>query len=277
MSINSSESPRVLQAWDFMIDFFGLCIGFGGLAVLIIFGLRLTQRDQLVVSLKKELLEVISICLCVGLIVYILLLSRENLESVKEQLSLVLVASFLLIRNIACLSITVIAPILKRREGNIIPYGETWECAKNLELTLNTILPFTYFVSYIKTETDPISKNILGMFTEIKLYEAKADSREYNQEVLDLATNIMNNYINSEDASEKTGLPQEVLARIDKKFKCMGQIADKHLFDSIYGIIMGKLHKLFVSFKKSKVFNQLKEELIRNEVIYERLVFSELI
>jgi len=171
---------------------------------------------------------------------------------------------------------TLTSCIIKHFHHSIIPYGECLECSRSLEKVLASRISIISFHNYLEDTSDSEGHIMLEFYELIKIFEdeiekiqleGSASSESTRLEAFNLASEIMNNYINSIEFLTKN-IPQDVVLAIKRKME--SQNIDKHLFDSVYGIVMNRLQKSYNDFTNSPHFKQLQIELLKNEIIYER-------
>lgn len=263
-----------------IIIFAAFSTNFFGTIILIIYGIKLKKGKETDINMNNEILAISLLWSITLSCFYFLFIYSHYFSEIfigTGNLFSIILVSIILLRNIGSFFISIILPIMKSKEEIMIPYGETRECISNVELTLSTVLPFKYFSAYIENYPVADAKNILALYTEIKLYESKAETEEYEEMSFDKATNIINDFIRPDGKLKVREIPEEVCELLNKKFENLRENLNKHLFDSVYGIVINSLQGMFSSFKKTGFFKQLCMELRENEIIYERLVRSQLI
>ncbi len=213
-----------------------------------------------------------------ALLLYYFFLLRKT-EQIRMELSVVVLASsLLLLRNLVCFAVSIVHPVVKSNVENIIPYGETRGCVENLDIALTTELPYVYFAEFVEKEYSAKGRNIITLYTKIKIYEdsAKGSARE-QEKAQELAKEIMQTYVRNEINFRDSGLSEDVRDDLETKFGNIKDEASEHLFDSVYEYVITQLEAYFKHFKHSIAYQNLYRELIRNEIIYERLVEADLI
>ncbi len=192
-------------------------------------------------------------------------------EQGSDNLSASMYFFVLVVRNVIVVIASIVVPVLTSHKGDLVPYGETRECVESVELALSTELPYQFFSEFILNTAGTPGINVLTLYTQIKLYEACPEGPERQQELFGLANSINSDFILPNAPLAIPDIPPQVRTVISRKFQDLAPNLNKHLFDSLYGVIINKLQDYFEQFKKSEEYKQLLQALRINEIIFERL------
>ncbi len=254
-----------------------MTLNFLGCFLFAVFGLRASPPRQREVEMKGEVLALVVFWTCCTMGFSYLMMYGQEKKLLRQQLLMVGLMSIILLRDIMSFIISIVTPVLKNPQGKIIPYGETRECVNNVEIALATELPFMYFARYVELVAGEKGRNLITLYTQIKLYEDEAENNTNQEDVYDMATAIQQEYVQANAPARLDDVPTEVTESLTRKFDSLRNYLDKHLFDSLYGIVINKLQEYFVAFQKSELHRHLYDELKCNEIVYDRLVYAELI
>lgn len=266
------DDKEMEKLYEWILPVTSMTLNFIAQLFLCYYGILMRRQKSIEVNMHSELLEITIIWTIFGSAFYFLLFQSKDVKNAHAYIFIIL-----LVRNTLCSLISIFFPAIKSKEENQIAFFETRECVRNVELTMSTELPFMFFSYFVGEADSENGHNIIELYTKIKLYEARADDEEIEQEKFEAATGIMNEFIQKDAHSEVKGIPEEVREMISRKFENLSENLDKHLFDPIYGIIINKLQVLYSAFQKSTTYDNLILELRINEIIYEKLVAAELI
>ena len=243
-----------------------------------IFSLLTMSKRKREVDMRIEIISLVTFWTWCAIGYHFLQIYLKSKGVTMEFRITVLLEIVLLMRNVVGLVISVISPVIKSSERRSIPYGETRECVGTVEMALSTELPFMHFASYIEAVDGEKGKNTITLYTQIKLYEDKAEDEADQNEVQEMAESILKDYIRAGSPFRVPDITDEARRNIEKRFENRhARPLDKHLFNEAYGTVINRLQDYFIAFQGSKMYSTLCEELRKNEIIYERLVNSDLI
>ena len=257
------------------IIFTTLTINFIFLFLLSISAILVLSNRMYTDKIKIEVVSLVSFWICCNFGSYYLIMLINDIDYIKSAfLELILPELIMLLRNMITFMLSIMAPVMQYRAERITPFGETRECVNNVEMALCSELPFIYFFEFIESLDGIHGKNVINVYIEIKLYEDAIINND-----MDTANQIVEEIL--ADYLDEMGeyRVQEIPAKIKKLIKSNAKSNKNnlHLFDRLNNVIMLKLENYFTLFKNSILYKCLYRELRNTEVIYERLLNSELI
>ena len=144
-----------------------------------------------------------------------------------------------------------------------IPYGETVECCETLELALCTKTPCECFSQYLELSENKIYYLLLYM--RIKSYELKYEDEDFDRNAI--AVGILDDFFNSNSPfkiPERLEYSEDLASKIKSKL-------NKDTFNCLYSLFIGNLKAYYEEFKTSEMYYNLRDELLKMEIAYERL------
>lgn len=183
----------------------------------------------------------------------------------------------LVARNMTTSFISFMLPMMRGLHRKFVPYGETRKCVSNIELALATRSSFLVFFDFIKSIEGDRGRNTIMLYAQIKRFEDISAQRENQELAIRLAGRIANDYLLDQSEFRVEGVPEEVRQHIGAKLQNLSAYLDSHLFDPLYGVVLNILERHFEQFRKSSAWQTLLIELRNNEIVYERLIKSDLL
>ena len=215
-----------------------------------------------------------TVVLCVSFVVSIIYhapminaIRQDKLDSSLTTFGLCAMA--LMFRNLLCIVLSIAYPIQRTNRCYLIPYGETRECAKSLELVLCSRLAYQCFAGYVKEELGAEGERLTSLYNQLKLYEHKINKR-------DPACEMGREIIGScEGIGEIVKIPRQTLEEVKERNKELEGVGEsrhlKNIFAPVLVLVMEKLQELFKSFKETEWYEELIDNLMDREIVNERL------
>jgi len=243
-----------------------------------LYGIMVLMSQMYSSKIKTEMLFLVSFWACCACAFHYLILTLNETDYIKHELFTIAVPPIiLLIRSLVSFILSIMAPVMQYHVEVITPFGETRECVSSVEMALSSELPFLYFFEFIESVDGIRGKNVINLYIEIKLYQ---DAATNGEDVIEIAKEILKDYLEQSGEFSVKGIPEKVKDMVKTKINNKEldiQELDIHLFDRVYSVVMLKLEKYFELFKNSVLYKNLLRELKNTEIIYERLINSELI
>eukprot|EP00826_Nyctotherus_ovalis_P017237 TRINITY_DN15063_c0_g2_i5.p1 TRINITY_DN15063_c0_g2~~TRINITY_DN15063_c0_g2_i5.p1 ORF type:complete len:423 (+),score=116.55 TRINITY_DN15063_c0_g2_i5:152-1420(+) len=236
-------------------------------------GIMVLMSEMYSTKIKTEVLFLVSFWASCAFAFYLLILRLNETNYIKHELFTIAVPpGILIIRSLVSFILSIMAPVMQYHVEVITPFGETRECVSSVEMALSSELPFLYFFEFIESVDGANGKSVINLYIEIKLYEDMVMNAEDGSKA---AKEILRDYLEPTGESSVKGIPEKV--KDMTKTRISSGEMEVHLFDRVYSVVMLKLEKYFVLFKNSLLYKSLLRELKNTEIIYERLINSELI
>lgn len=261
---------------------------FDALLMILIYALRKVQTEF---SMTSELMTVTVVQFVVGFIIYFFLVVVPESSFIKQTNA---IQYIMLVRGLIFLYVSAIKPLRESFSANaIIPFPINEECIKTLEMALLMPTSANYFYEYLETlcnsERTKDALVYFGLYADIRTYlrlveEAGNGGVTSDQpEIRAFAQQILVDYVGDGGFSIKpkqweVEIPGEVLTDMRGIMDPMNPgrladyaITDEHLFSSLYYFVLDVLEAYYKEFQRSRKFEQLKDEVAKQEILFEYL------
>ena len=178
-----------------------------------------------------------------------------------------------LIKNYLIFIITGVIPIIKSYQNFYLPICTTKECASNFNLLLMNEKTFNCFYFFLRDNIAEGAK-LLNFWIDINLFK---HNQRNNNKVQILATDIYDKYI-KENAELYIDFPSNLVENVHKSYMKTDKSLYNDVFDELSEFVYDTLNDYyFPAFKNSETFRKLQKELENDEILYSRLVQSNMI
>jgi len=246
------------------------------LIILSTYALKLIRQWERQITMNKELAIIIIVWLvCETLfnlaLLYYFFYRNWIIHLESESFTIVFVSVMLLLRNFICFTVSIVNAVLKKTGISIIKYGVTRECVEDVRMALSSDIPFLYFSGFVSEYYKEAGTYIVNLYCKLKIYEDAVANPSERCPAQKLAQEITEDLRKARDDCDG----------LDSINNSLSPIAGNHNegveFDKLGTYLLGKLEGYFKEFKLTQEYNELYNQLIQNEVIYERLVHAKLI
>lgn len=164
-------------------------------------------------------------------------------------------------------------PIIKSYKRFYLPFCTTKECASNFNLLLMNEKTFNTFYFFLKDKMVEGAK-LLNFWIDINLFR---HNRRKNNKVQILATDIYDKYI-KQNAELYIDFPSNLIEGIHKSYLKTEKSLYNDIFDDLSEFVYDTLNDYyFPAFKTSECFKKLQNVLENDEILYSRLIQSNMI
>lgn len=178
-----------------------------------------------------------------------------------------------LIKNYLIFIITGLFPIIRSYQRFYLPICTTKECASNFNLLLMNEKTFNSFYYFLRDKMAEGAK-LLNFWIDINLFR---HNQRKNNKVQILATDIYDKYI-KQNAELFIDFPSNLVEGIHKSYLKTEKSLYNDIFDELSEFVYDTLNDYyFPAFKTSENFNKLQKDLEFDEILYSRLIQSNMI
>lgn len=184
-------------------------------------------------------------------------------------------------RGLFFLWITAVEPLRATYTSNaIIPFPINEECIKTFEMAMMMPTSANYFYEYLETlcgqERNKDALVYFGLYADIKSYMRMIEEKEEGEVIRAHAEQLIRDYVKEEDRQWEIEIPQEITLEIialtnRENGTVDGGVFDENLFSSLYFYILEVLEGYYRDFQKSRKYESLKDEVSKQEILYEYL------
>ena len=180
----------------------------------------------------------------------------------------------LVLRGLFLLVVTAMIPIKRSYNPNsIIPFPINEECIKSLEMALLMPTSANYFYDYLENNCE--NKDALiyfGLYADIRTYLRLIEDGESESVVRDFAEQIFKDYV-SVGRVWHIEIPLDIMRELQQT--CVNEVitaqVDENLFQTLYSYTLDILDMFYKEFQRSSRFQALKDEVSKQEILYEIL------
>ena len=184
----------------------------------------------------------------------------------------------MLVRSIICLYVSGVIPIrLSYKANSIIPFPLNEECIKTLEMALLMPTSANYFYNYLENFAEDRDALIyFGLYADIRQFLRMIEDGENIVPLRKQADSIYRDYI-CDQREWKMYIPPEVRADLKEKFQIPGKVklfeqaAGDSIFTDLFIFVLEMLDNYYKEFQKSQLYEALKDEVSKQEILYEIL------
>ena len=181
------------------------------------------------------------------------------------------------IEVMTCLSllyVTAIRPILKSYKPNpIIPFPLNQDCIEQLESAMMMPASSQMFYEFINDLGDIRGITLMALYADLRLYMNMVNDHlgeNDQEELVKQAHLVYADYLVEGNTYEME--PNEIIHELRRGYNARsGQIEfnlDSELFQALYDFCIGALEVYYAVFKKSDRFEELRDEVDRQEIMY---------
>ncbi|TNV86484.1 hypothetical protein FGO68_gene14214 [Halteria grandinella] len=245
-----------------------------GLLMAFIYLLRKVQQEF---SMTMELMTITVTQLAIGFLVFfIIIIDPETSLNKTNNVQYIIIA-----RGVLFLIVSAILPIRATYNPNsIIPFPINEECIKTLEMALLMPTSANYFYEYLETlcgsERNRDALVYFGLYADIRQYLREIEEGGEEQMVRAHAQQLIDDYIGDKRQWE-VEIPGDVYAEMRAIVNPVsGQIeaemvCDENTFSGLYYFVLDVLEGYYREFQRSRKYDQLKDEVQKQEILYEYL------
>ena len=178
-----------------------------------------------------------------------------------------------LVKNYLIFIFTGLIPLIRTYKPFYLPICITKECANNFNLLLMNEKTFNCFFKFLREEM-PSGAKLLNFWIDVNLFR---HNQRKNMKVHILATDLYNKYINP-NSEFYIDFPSKLIEGFNKSYLKTDKSFYNNIFDELSEFVYESLNDYhFPSFKNSDVFKKLEKELENEEIVYSRLIQSNMI
>ena len=173
--------------------------------------------------------------------------------------------------NLSLLYITAIRPIQKSYKPNpIIPFPLNQDCIEQLESAMMMPASSQMFYEFINDLGDIRGITLIALYADLRLYMNLVNDQADSEELSKQALIVYQDYLIGGNTYEME--PNEIIYELRRGYNVRtGMIEfnlDSELFQALYDFCIGALEVYYAVFKKSDRFEELRDEVDRQEIMY---------
>ena len=243
------------------------------LLMILLFLLRNIQQDF---SITREFFWVTTIQLSTDFIIFFFLIVDPSAYiSSSNNLSYLMV-----VRGLVLLWFTACEPLRGTFTSHaIIPFPINEECIKTLEMAMMMPTSANFFYEYLETlcgqERNKDALVYFGLYADIRTYMRLVEEKQDEASVRDHARQIIIDYVTPESRQWEVDIPEEItieiLSLINKDTGELEANMSESLFSALYFFVLEVLEGYYKDFQKSRKYESLKDEVSKQEILYEYL------
>ena len=178
-----------------------------------------------------------------------------------------------LLKNYLIFVTTGLMPIIRSYQRFYLPICTTKECASNFNLLLMNEKTFNSFYYFLRDKMSEGAK-LLNFWIDINLFR---HNQRKNSKVQILASDLYEKYI-KQNAELYIDFPSNLVEGIHKSYLKTEKSFYNDIFDDLSEFVYDTLNEYyFPAFKNSENYKKLQKELEIDEILYSRLIQSNMI
>lgn len=180
----------------------------------------------------------------------------------------------MILRGFFCLYMTAVRPLRQSYNPNAVtPFPLNEECIKSLEMALLVPTSADYFYNFLENQCEDKDALIyFGMYADLRTYLRMVEDYMDDKVMMKQVDQIYSDYI-SEQREWNIYIPEDILNELRQKMK-EGRVPtqlDESLFNNLYVYTLDILDGYYREFQQTKLFEELIDEVSKQEILYEIL------